>query len=148
MQDNGLQRGRNGMLYIPRLLLSASLLELIGRRHGKALASCLWMLHLLTLRGHTGSVDRLSLNLDGTLLASCCVDRTVCVWDLVSGECLTTLHVKGYGSFSSVISCVSFYPSAQHLATSHGDGIVRIWRLSSQSCVSVLKGHLSKHHIH
>jgi WD40 repeat protein len=48
-----------------------------------------------TLLGHRRDVNGCAISPDGTLIASVSSDDTLKIWQAVSGECLTTLHVDG-----------------------------------------------------
>ena len=45
-------------------------------------------------QGHTGAVSSVAYSPDGTHLASGSDDRTVRVWQLASGKCITVLKVS------------------------------------------------------
>lgn len=45
-----------------------------------------------TLKGHTDSVQDISFDLTGKLLASCSADMTIKLWDFQGFECIRTMH--------------------------------------------------------
>lgn len=47
-----------------------------------------------TLKGHTDSVQDISFDQTGKLLASCSADMTIKLWDFQGFECIRTLHGK------------------------------------------------------
>lgn len=62
-----------------------------------------------TLKGHTDSVQDISFDQTGKLLASCSADMTIKLWDFQGFECIRTMHGKKtqlFVYFSS--SCISF----------------------------------------
>lgn len=48
-----------------------------------------------TLKGHTDSVQDISFDHSGKLLASCSADMTIKLWDFQGFECIRTMHGKG-----------------------------------------------------
>ena len=65
-----------------------------------------------TLSGHRHEVNGCAISPDGTLLASASQDNTLKIWDVASGDCLTTLHVDG-----ALASCVWLPDGGQLIAT-------------------------------
>lgn len=47
-----------------------------------------------TLKGHTDSVQDISFDQNGKLLASCSADMTIKLWDFQGFECIRTMHGK------------------------------------------------------
>ena len=50
-----------------------------------------------TLKGHTDSVQDISFDQTGKLLASCSADMTIKLWDFQGFECIRTMHGKVEG---------------------------------------------------
>lgn len=79
------------------------------------------------LRGHTGSVMQCRFSLNGKLLASTSIDKTVRLWDPEVG---VALHViEGHKRY--VTSC-AFSSDGQYLASGSNDKTVMIWKLQSE----------------
>jgi len=53
-----------------------------------------------TLKGHTDSVQDISFDQSGKLLASCSADMTIKLWDFQGFECIRTMHGKHWLSHS------------------------------------------------
>merc|ERR1711988_805941 len=67
--------------------------------------------------------------------ASGSYDKTVRIWDVMSGECVHVLN-----GHSSGVSSVCYSPDGKTLASGSYDNTVRIWDVMSGECVHVLNG--------
>lgn len=76
----------------------------------------------------------------GTLLCSGSSDRTAKVWDVPGGFC--THNFRGH---TGIITLVRFHPNPRRevLFTAADDTTVRVWSLAKQSCLAVLRHHMS-----
>jgi hypothetical protein len=77
---------------------------------------------LRTLTGHTNWVTGVAIAPDGTWLATTSHDRTVRIWDAVSG--VQRAQLDGH---TSVVTGVAIAPDGTWLATTSRDQTVRIW---------------------
>ena len=77
---------------------------------------------LITLKGHTDSVNGIVYSSDGKRLATSSDDNTAKVWDAVTGEELLTLlgHTR-------VVRRIAFSPDGSRLVTTSADGTARVW---------------------
>jgi len=100
---------------------------------------------LNVLNGHTSWVWSVAASPDGqsvpaelrgALIASASYDRTVKLWDIRTGKCMTTLT----GHTAPVVS-VAFSPDGQRLASSSFDATIKLWDVASQQCLRTLEGH-------
>jgi tRNA A-37 threonylcarbamoyl transferase component Bud32 len=90
---------------------------------------------VLTLRGHTASVNLVTFSPDGRHLASASDDRTARVWDSGTGQ---QMHIlRGHAE----VAGAAFTPDGSSLATSSFDGTVRFWDLATGEERQVLRGH-------
>jgi WD40 repeat protein len=88
-----------------------------------------------TLEGHEGKRDNtLTFSQDTLLLASAQGDRTICIWDVNSGECLHTLR----GHDTRVSSLVFSHDSTARLASLSYNGTVKLWSASSGACLQTI----------
>jgi WD40 repeat protein len=72
----------------------------------------------------------------GLLLASGSDDRLVRLWDIDTGECLTTL-----AGHTSMVYVVSFSPDGMLLASGSDDRLIKLWDVHSGTCLKTLEGH-------
>jgi len=89
-----------------------------------------------TLKGHTDSVQDISLDREGKLLASCSADMSVKLWDFSSYECLKTMHGHDHN-----VSSVTFLPSSDYILTSSRDKTIKMWEVATGFCVRTYSGH-------
>jgi WD40 repeat protein len=76
----------------------------------------------LFLRGHTGNVQGVTFSPDGTRIATASDDRTVKLWDAVTGQEVFTLRGHTAGVFR-----VAFSPDGHRLASGGIDWTARVW---------------------
>jgi tRNA A-37 threonylcarbamoyl transferase component Bud32 len=91
---------------------------------------------LLTFKGHTNEVRRLTFRFDGRRLASASQDGTTRVWDADSGKELRVLRVS-----SNHVYAVSYSPDGRRLATGGADQTVRLWDADTGLQLRILNGH-------
>src|SRR5208282_1508035 len=77
--------------------------------------------------GHTRKLNTLSVSANGKLLASGADDRTIKIWDMVSGQELYTL-----AEHTENVKAVAFDPSGERLISGGDDRKLRIWNLKTQ----------------
>jgi len=89
------------------------------------------------LRGHITRIGRIAWSPDGAYLASPSADRTIRIWDAVTGFCVRTLQ----GHTDRVYS-VAWSPDGLRLASTSWDMTIRLWEISSGKHLQTLKGHM------
>jgi WD40 repeat protein len=87
---------------------------------------------------HPSQVYQVSFSPDGKTLASASSDKTVKLWDVVTGKKLKTLngHPDGFNR-------VSFSPDGKTLASASSDKTVKLWEVGTGKELKTLNGHQS-----
>ena len=112
----------NGNIYVLALEFSpdGTLLASAGRSSDSIVPLQLWdteSKESTLLHKHTGWVNALAFSPDGTMLASGGSDKSVQLWDIATGEPLTT-----FTGHSSGINALMFSPDNRTLASGSADG--------------------------
>ena len=81
---------------------------------------------LVSMSGHTGFVQSMSFNQDGTRLATAGADSLAYIWNTTTGQALMTL-----AGHSAALGYITFDPGGNRVATAGFDGTVRLWDVSS-----------------
>ena len=112
----------------------------------------LWDVHNTTLKttltgytgrqGYTGSVTSISLNADGTRLASAIWTNTVHLWDVTTATQIAALKTTPTPSWERVIRSVSLNPEGTLLATGEAEGL-RLWDVKSTKEIGLLTEKIS-----
>jgi WD40 repeat protein len=94
-------------------------------------------IHALT--GHPGKISSLAISPDGQRLVSGCLDKTIKVWNLLTGELIRTF--KGH---SVDVSSVAISPNGQFLASSSAHcskSNVKVWNFQTGELLHDRLGH-------
>lgn len=90
--------------------------------------------HADILEGHTRSIYDAAFSPDGKQIVSASEDKSIRIWDLMTGECLWV--IKGH---RDTVLSVSFSPDGKTiLSASRND--VRIWDTETRECLKIIKG--------
>lgn len=104
---------------------------------------------LYTRVAHEKDINALDISSTSSLFASASQDKTIKIWDLESGSVAGVLrgHKRGVWSVrfapkdSPLINSESGSSSKGLLASGSGDRTVKLWSLSTYSCILTLEGH-------
>jgi WD40 repeat protein len=96
----------------------------------------MWDSCLRTMEGHSGGIRSVACSPDGTRIVSGSYDKTLQLWDAVSGAHLNTL--KGHSSY---ICSVAFSPDGTRIVSGSDDKTLRLWDAVSGAHLNTLKGH-------
>ncbi|GAB4552586.1 MAG: hypothetical protein OHK0023_20800 [Anaerolineae bacterium] len=96
----------------------------------------LWKDDPLVWRGHTQGVRGLALHPTRPRLVSCSRDKSLVVWDTVSGQPLRTL----IGHIAGVNRC-HFSPDGNYLLSAAWDETLRLWEIDSGEVIRTYVGH-------
>jgi WD40 repeat protein len=91
------------------------------------------VLRPMVLAGHTGSVNDCAVAPDGSFIVSASSDRTLRVWDAVTGGLRATLS----GHRDAVTGC-AVSRDGQLIASASDDKTVKVWMSNSGECLSTL----------
>ena len=89
-----------------------------------------------TLEGHDAWIWSIKFHPSRNLLASAAYDRTVRLWDTVTGKCCNIL--RGH---QNIVLAVDFHADGEILASSSADNTIKLWSVQTGKCLHTLTGH-------
>ncbi|KAJ3771585.1 hypothetical protein FB446DRAFT_613464, partial [Lentinula raphanica] len=95
-----------------------------------------WGPCLRAMHGHKGLINSISCSSDGKFLASGSCDRTIRVWDAVSGSTLATL--LGHTQY---VRYTEFSPDGERIISASDDKTIRVWEPTTGANFHILTGH-------
>ncbi|CAL1277931.1 unnamed protein product [Larinioides sclopetarius] len=75
-------------------------------------------------QGEDGTLIKVVLDPSGTYLATSCTDKSLYLYDYISGECLATMF-----GHSELVTGLKFSNDGRHLISVSGDGCIFMWKL-------------------
>ncbi|MGH1351963.1 MAG: WD40 repeat domain-containing protein [Methyloligellaceae bacterium] len=90
----------------------------------------------LILKGHTAPVRHVSFSPDSIYIVSASEDKTIKIWDLLTGNAVLTL--KGH---TGPVNSVAFSPDGKSILSSSDDGTARIWDAENGNSIRTFEGH-------
>jgi WD40 repeat protein/serine/threonine protein kinase len=99
---------------------------------------------LMTLSGHEDTIWSMSYSSDGTRIVSGGKDKTVRVWNAVTGTEIMTL--RGHGEYPEFPSCspvssVAFSPDGKYIVSGSYDYTVKIWNARTGAEIMTMREH-------
>src|SRR5262245_60281560 len=91
---------------------------------------------MLVLKGHKDLVRCLAYSPDGRTLAAGSNDKTVCLWDLPSGE-----RKPSPKPHKRIVYSVAFSPDGRTLASGSADRTVRLWDVAAGEVRETIEAH-------
>ncbi len=89
-------------------------------------------------QGHSSDVYCLSFHPQGKSFISGSRDNTIKLWDMDTGECLSTF--RGH---SSVVYSVAFNPDGKSFISGSGDETIKLWDMDTGECLATFHEHSS-----
>lgn len=77
-------------------------------------------------------LKKISPDASGIYVATSCTDKTLCVYDYYSGECMATML-----GHSELVTGLRFSPDCRHLVSASGDGCVFVWKVPHDMVVTM-----------
>ncbi len=88
---------------------------------------------LVEFKGHTNFCFSTKFSPQGNLLVSGSFDETVKIWDVRTGECVSTLPAH-----SDPVTGVDFNTDGTCIVSSSHDGLMRIWDVATGECLKTI----------
>jgi WD40 repeat protein len=88
--------------------------------------------------GHTGDINAITFDRDGSRFVSASSDRTVRLWDMATGRCL-----RVFEGHTDEVFAAAFHPDGPRIASAGRDRAVWLWDPASDQVVARLPGHTS-----
>ncbi|MEG4857213.1 WD40 repeat domain-containing protein [Microcoleus sp. K1-B6] len=88
------------------------------------------------LEGHSNWVNGVSFSPDGKTLASGSGDNTIKLWNVDTGQVISTIEAH-----NSPITSVSFSPDGKTLASGSADNTIKLWNVQTSKVITTLNKH-------
>lgn len=93
--------------------------------------------HLRTLPGHDDGIQSVSISNDSRYLLSGGDDRSIRLWNTLTGE-----SVRVFEGHRGSISSLCFSPDDRYILSGGHDRMMRLWDVNTGECVRTFKGHV------
>ena len=88
------------------------------------------------IRGHSDVVHSVAFDPSGSIIASGSGDKTIKLWDVITGNLIGT-----FLGHTDVVCSVSFSPSGKQIVSASVDSTIKIWDVEKGITIQTLKGH-------
>ncbi|MBF0472895.1 MAG: WD40 repeat domain-containing protein [Nitrospirae bacterium] len=92
-----------------------------------------------TILGHSGSVEKVIFSPDGKIIASTGADKTIKIWDVSSGNIISTIK----DAHNDCINSIAFSPDGKNLVSGGNDYLLKLWDVESGKLIKILGSHTS-----
>jgi len=93
-------------------------------------------LETVVQRGHYEAVKAVAFTPDGRYLLSGSRDKTIKLWDLVTGY-----EIRSYLGHKSTINDITITPDGQHFVSSSADYTAKLWEIDTGELIRSFEGH-------
>jgi WD40 repeat protein len=90
-----------------------------------------------TLRGHSSDVNSVAFAPDGQMFASASDDKTIKLWNPLTGQEIRTL--QGHANW---VWTIAFSPDGKILASAGADKTIKLWDVATGEQIRTLQGHI------
>jgi eukaryotic-like serine/threonine-protein kinase len=89
--------------------------------------------------GHSDKVRSVAWSPDGAHIVSGSDDKTVQVWEAITGD-----HLFTYMEHSDAVSAVSWSPNGAHIVSASNDATVQVWEADTGNRIFTCRGHANR----
>lgn len=94
---------------------------------------------LAILHGHKEIVSAVQYNADGSKFVSSSYDKTLRLWDSISGKCL-----QSFEGHTDEVNSVVFNCDGSKIISGSSDNVIKVWDIVSGNCIHTLHAHKKK----
>lgn len=91
-----------------------------------------------SLQGHLSYINSLAFNHDGNKIFTSSADKTIKLWDVVTGKIIQDFH-----GHDSSVNYLVLSPDGRKLFSASADKTIKIWDIDTGKAIQTLKGHIS-----
>jgi COMPASS component SWD3 len=92
----------------------------------------------LTLTGHSKLVSAVTFSPDGKMIASVSSDKSIKLWDSITG-----IEIRTLTGHKDEINAIAFSPDGKILASGSSDRTIKLWNTATGQLIYSLSGHMA-----